>query len=35
MLVLVDGKVAYAMTDKDGGLTALDNDATTTLLDGI
>ena len=29
---LVDGKIAYAMTDKDGGLTALDNDATTTLL---
>lgn len=29
---LVDGKLAYAMTDKDGGLTALDNDATTTLL---
>jgi hypothetical protein len=29
---LVDAKLAYAMTDKDGGLTALDNDATTTLL---
>ncbi len=29
---IVNGKVAYAMTDKDGGLTALDNDATTTLL---
>ena len=29
---LIDGKIAYAMTDKDGGLTALDNDATTTLL---
>jgi hypothetical protein len=29
---LVDGKIAYAMTDKEGGLTALDNDATTTLL---
>lgn len=29
---LVDAKVAYAMTDKDGGLTALDNDANTTLL---
>ncbi len=29
---LVDGKLAYGMTDKDGGLTALDNDATTTLL---
>lgn len=29
---LIDGKLAYAMTDKDGGLTALDNDATTTLL---
>ncbi|MGD9624800.1 MAG: major outer membrane protein [Arcobacter sp.] len=29
---LVDGKIAYAMTDKDGGLTALDNDANTTLL---
>ena len=29
---LVDGKLAYAMTGKDGGLTALDNDATTTLL---
>lgn len=29
---LVDAKVAYAGTDKDGGLTALDNDATTTLL---
>ncbi|MBP6714948.1 MAG: major outer membrane protein, partial [Aliarcobacter sp.] len=29
---IVNGKVAYAWTDKDGGLTALDNDATTTLL---
>ena len=29
---IFDAKVAYAMTDKDGGLTALDNDATTTLL---
>ncbi len=29
---LVDGKIAYAMTGKEGGLTALDNDATTTLL---
>jgi predicted porin len=29
---LVDGKIAYATTDKDGGLTALDNDAVTTLL---
>lgn len=29
---LVDGKIAYAKTGKDGGLTALDNDATTTLL---
>lgn len=29
---LVDGKLAYAMTDKDGGLTALDNDAATTLI---
>ena len=29
---LVDAKVAYAMTGKDGGLTALDNDAVTTLL---
>ena len=29
---IIDGKVAYAMTDKNGGLTALDNDATTTLL---
>lgn len=29
---IVNGKVAYAMTGKDGGLTALDNDATTTLL---
>lgn len=29
---LVDGKIAYAMTDKDGGLTALDADASTTLL---
>ena len=29
---IVNGKVAYAWTDKDGGLTALDTDATTTLL---
>lgn len=29
---LVDGKLAYAKTGEDGGLTALDNDATTTLL---
>ena len=29
---IVNGKVAYAWTDKEGGLTALDNDATTTLL---
>ena len=29
---IVSGKVAYAMTDKEGGLTALDNDASTTLL---
>ena len=29
---LVDGKIAYAKTGKDGGTTALDNDATTTLL---
>ncbi|AXX96167.1 major outer membrane protein [Arcobacter ellisii] len=29
---LVDGKIAYGMTGKDGGLTALDNDAVTTLL---
>ena len=29
---LVDAKVAYATTDKEGGTTALDNDATTTLL---
>ncbi|MGE4381883.1 MAG: major outer membrane protein [Arcobacter sp.] len=29
---LVDAKLAYAMTDKEGGLTALDNDATATLL---
>ena len=29
---LVDGKLAYAKTGKKGGLTALDNDATTTLL---
>ncbi|MBP9491091.1 MAG: major outer membrane protein [Aliarcobacter sp.] len=29
---IVNGKLAYAMTDKDGGLTALDNDANTTLL---
>jgi len=29
---LIDGKLAYAKTGKDGGLTALDNDANTTLL---
>ena len=29
---LVDAKVAYAMTDDQGGTTALDNDANTTLL---
>lgn len=29
---IVNGKVAYATTDKDGGLTALDNDANSTLL---
>ena len=29
---IVNGKLAYAWTDKEGGLTALDNDATTTLL---
>ena len=29
---LVDAKVAYATTDKEGGTTALDNDANTTLL---
>lgn len=29
---LIDGKIAYAKTGKDGGLTALDNDASTTLL---
>ena len=29
---LVDAKVAYATTSKDGGLTALDKDASTTLL---
>ena len=29
---LIDGKLAYAMTGKEGGLTALDIDATTTLL---
>ena len=29
---LIDGKLAYAMTNKEGGLTALDIDATTTLL---
>ena len=29
---IVNGKVAYAWTDKEGGLTALDNDANTTLL---
>ena len=29
---LVDAKLAYAMTGNEGGLTALDNDAVTTLL---
>lgn len=29
---LVDAKIAYAMTDKDGGTAALDNDAVTNLL---
>ena len=29
---IFDAKVAYAKTGKEGGLTALDNDATTTLL---
>jgi hypothetical protein len=29
---IINAKVAYAMTDKDGGLTSLDNDANTTLL---
>ena len=29
---LVDAKLAYAKTDKEGGSTALDNDAITTLL---
>ena len=29
---IFDAKVAYAMTDKEGGLTALDQDATSTLL---
>ncbi|MDD4329397.1 MAG: major outer membrane protein [Aliarcobacter sp.] len=29
---IVNGKIAYAKTGKDGGLTALDNDANTTLL---
>lgn len=29
---LVDGKLAYAKTGEDGGTTALDNDAITTLL---
>lgn len=29
---LVDAKIAYAKTGKEGGLTALDNDANTTLL---
>lgn len=28
---IVDAKVIYAVTDKDGGLTALDNDAVTTV----
>lgn len=29
---IVDAKVVYATTDKDGGLTALDNDAVTTVI---
>lgn len=29
---IVSGKIAYAWTDEEGGLTAIDNDATTTLL---
>jgi hypothetical protein len=29
---IVNAKVLYAMTDKEGGLTALDNDATTTVI---
>ena len=29
---IVNGKLAYAWTDKDGGVTAIDNDANTTLL---
>jgi len=29
---LVDAKIAYAMTDKEGGIAALDNDAVTNLL---
>lgn len=29
---IFDAKVAYAMTGEEGGLTSLDNDATTTLL---
>jgi hypothetical protein len=29
---LVDAKIAYAMTDKDGGTTALDNDAVTNFI---
>lgn len=29
---LVDGKIAYAWTDKEGGTTALDQDASNTLL---
>lgn len=29
---IVSGKIAYGMTDKEGGLTALDADANTTLL---
>jgi len=29
---IVNAKVAYATTDKEGGITALDQDATTTLL---
>jgi len=28
---IVDAKYAYAKTDKEGGITALDNDATTTI----
>ncbi|MCD8541418.1 MAG: hypothetical protein LRY22_01925 [Aliarcobacter cryaerophilus] len=31
---IVNARLAYTMTDKDGGLTALDNDAKILLLDG-